>query len=74
MLPGGFSANQSSIDQAYEEGFDFNLDMFFAPNIALDWQPPETIVGSSMEGEGLLPWVMAPQLSGFNYEASASSL
>lgn len=46
------------------EGISPNLDMFFTSDLDWDWQPAETVVGSGMEGGGLLPWVGTSQFSG----------
>lgn len=45
------------------EGVAPSLDMFFTPDLAWDWQPAETVVGSGLEVEGLLPWVGRSQFS-----------
>lgn len=50
------------------DGFGHNLDMFFAPDPALDWQSADTIVGSGMDSDGLLPWVGTSQMGDFMFE------
>lgn len=45
------------------EGLDPNLDMFFAPDQEMDWLAADgDVVGTGMEGEGLLPWLGATQM------------
>ena len=56
-------ANPIDVDETTDimdiSGMD--LDMLFAPNLGWDWQPAETLVGSGMGEDGLLPWVGSSQ-------------
>lgn len=51
-----------------ESGFGSNLGMFFTPNLEMDWHSADMVVGSGMEGEGLLPWVGTSQLGEFTFD------
>jgi hypothetical protein len=52
------------------DNFGANLGQFFAADTSLgvNWQSAEMIVGSGMEGDGLLPWIPASQLGGSVFE------
>lgn len=56
-------------NNSVEDGFDQNLDMFFTPDPALlNWQPAEMVVGSGLDGDGLMPWIGASQMGEFIFE------
>lgn len=42
--------------QRLPEDFDLDMDLFFAPDLAWNWQPAQTILASREANEGLLPW------------------
>ncbi|KAF5010277.1 hypothetical protein FDECE_3562 [Fusarium decemcellulare] len=44
------------------EGFGHNLDMFFAPELARDWQVSEMILESGADSNGLLSWLGMSQM------------
>jgi hypothetical protein len=45
------------------EGLDPDLDMFFAPDQDMDWLAADGgVLGTGMEGEGLLPWLGTTQI------------
>ena len=73
LVPMGRGAHDGDAAVMYEsvEGFA-GLDMFFAPDQGLDWQATEMVVGSGMDGDGLLPWVGATQLDEFTFEAHST--
>ena len=64
----GIALDSTGTNNIYDptDPLPLNLDMFFKPDLAWDWQPAETIVGSGMEGEELLPWVGSSQFD-FSY-------
>lgn len=51
-----------------DTGFGSNMNMFFTPNLEMDWHSADMVVGSGMEGDGLLPWVGTSQLGEFTFE------
>jgi hypothetical protein len=67
--PSSIVGNPTECNEVYAtaEGFGPNLDMFFMSNLSWDWQPAETVVGSGIEGEGLLPWVESSQIGGYGF-------
>lgn len=50
------------------EDFGLDLDMFFAPDAELNWQSAEMVVGSGVEGDGVMPWVGMSQLGDFVFD------
>lgn len=51
------------------DGLDPNLDMFFAPDQDMDWLAADgAVIGTGMEGEGLLPWLGTTQIGEQQFE------
>ncbi|RSM06558.1 hypothetical protein CEP52_005718 [Fusarium oligoseptatum] len=42
-------------------GFEQNLDLFFAPDLAQDWQLAEMLLDSGTVGDGPISWIGMPQ-------------
>lgn len=43
------------------QGFEHNLDLFFAPDLAQDWQLSEMLLDSGTACEGSISWIGMPQ-------------
>ena len=65
--------DSSTGDDMAGGSFDQNIDMFFTSELGLNWDPAEMVVGSGMEGEGLLPWLGTSHLGEFSANSFPSS-
>ncbi|KAL6922498.1 hypothetical protein FSST1_006524 [Fusarium sambucinum] len=58
---------EPQLDGAFEE-FGHNLDMFFMPDLARDWQVAEMLLESGTNGDGPMSWIGMSQMGEYSFD------